>query len=1766
MTKPLFFKVTSDQLLLCVFLSLLWGVTDSNTTTGKTTVISSSTTPPTTTPSSTTPPTTIPSTANPLTIKPSPENVKGVEVSGQSENSISLMWDKVNNITTYLLQYEDKGSSKVENITASDSEASVTHEVSSLTAGTKYNFTLFTVFEEVNSTGYAFQAVTAPENVKGVEVSGQSENSITLMWDKVNNIPTYLLQYEDKGSPKVENITASDSGTSVTHEVSSLTAGTNYSFTLFTVFEEVNSPGYAFQAVTAPENVKGVEVSGQSENSITLMWDKVNNIPTYLLQYEDKGSPKVENITASDSGTSVTHEVSSLTAGTKYSFTLFTVFEEVNSPGHVFQAVTAPENVKGVEVSGQSENSITLMWDKVNNIPTYLLQYEDKGSPKVENITASDSGTSVTHEVSSLTAGTKYSFTLFTVFEEVNSPGYAFQAVTAPENVKGVEVSGQSENSITLMWDKVNNIPTYLLQYEDKGSPKVENITASDSGTSVTHEVSSLTAGTKYSFTLFTVFEEVNSPGYAFQAVTAPENVKGVEVSGQSENSITLMWDKVNNIPTYLLQYEDKGSSKVENITASDSGTSVTHEVSSLTAGTKYSFTLFTVFEEVNSTGYMFQAVTAPENVKGVEVSGQSENSITLMWDKVNNITTYLLQYEDKGSSKVENITASDSGTSVTHEVSSLTAGTKYSFMLFTVFEELNSTGYAFQAVTAPENVTGVEVLRQSENSITLMWDKVNNIPKYLLQYEDKGSSKVENITASDSGTSVTHEVSSLTAGTKYSFTLFTVLEKVNSTGYMFQAVTAPENVKGVEVSGQSENSITLMWDKVNNIPTYLLQYEDKGSSKVENIIASDSEASVTHEVSSLTAGTKYTFTLFTVFEEVNSTGYAFQAVTAPENVKGVEVSGQSENSITLMWDKVNNIPTYLLQYEDKGSSKVENIIASDSGASVTHEVSSLTAGTKYSFTLFTVFEEVNSTGYVFQAVTDPENVKGVEVLRQSENSITLMWDKVNNIPTYLLQYEDKGSSKVENITASDSEASVTHEVSSLTAGTKYSFTLFTVFEEVNSTGYAFQAVTAPENVKGVEVLRQSENSITLMWDKVNNIPTYLLQYEDKGSPKVENITASDSEASVTYEVSSLTAGTKYSFTLFTVFEEVNSTGYMFQAVTVPSQVTLVNVTERSTTSITLVWNVDVDKGWSYFLQMNGYSILLNTSTGVVLHRFTSLQPGRAYPFSIITQFSGLNSTSYEDYTITRIDCASVRWHVTTSSIQGMVEGLFTNATAKYKSQEHVSPGGPNVSFTGLYPGATYELYLWYENNSKHLDQCEHNLTIIPPCLNARCEHWDAGYSVRIAWDEPEGVWTAVEVNVTGKSYRKDKDDGHSIVLSGFLPAKHYEVSLTSLSGTGKGSEQHSEPFVFSCATDSRGVIAGSVFAVLLFVVLVCLVVFILLKRPDIIRRKKLVTVGSKQSELFRWQSFQTTSTNYVGTTTGVSARSMRASFLSARGRHRRRLFCLRTKRGTGSTVSCHVSLWRDDDWCRVKLTTSDPNATSDYINASYMPGYNSDREYIATQGPLPSTVNDFWRMIWEQKVTGIVMVTNCTEGGRTKCEQYWPANSDPCRYGELTVTMNSEQQEPNWTLRDFRVKHSKTSEERTVRHFHFTAWPDHGVPQGTEVLIQFRGLVRQHIHREGAGAPTVVHCSAGVGRTGTIIALDVLLQQLEKERAVGINAFVHKMRLNRPHMVQTESLYIFLHQCIMDCLLTDKKAEEHVYENPDPIYDTELQVFHTNP
>nr|XP_005598168.2 receptor-type tyrosine-protein phosphatase eta isoform X1 [Equus caballus]XP_023490490.1 receptor-type tyrosine-protein phosphatase eta-like isoform X1 [Equus caballus]XP_023509794.1 receptor-type tyrosine-protein phosphatase eta-like isoform X1 [Equus caballus] len=236
-------------------------------------------------------------------------------------------------------------------------------------------------------------------------------------------------------------------------------------------------------------------------------------------------------------------------------------------------------------------------------------------------------------------------------------------------------------------------------------------------------------------------------------------------------------------------------------------------------------------------------------------------------------------------------------------------------------------------------------------------------------------------------------------------------------------------------------------------------------------------------------------------------------------------------------------------------------------------------------------------------------------------------------------------------------------------------------------------------------------------------------------------------------------------------------------------------------------------------------------------------------------------------------------------------------------------------------------------------------------------------------------------------------------------------------------------------------------------------------------------------------------------------------------------------------------------DISRVKLSIQ-THSTDDYINANYMPGYHSKRDFIATQGPLPNTLKDFWRMVWEKNIYAIVMLTKCVEQGRTKCEEYWPSKQAQ-DYGDITVAMTSESVLPEWTIRDFTVKNIQTSESHPLRQFHFTSWPDHGVPDTTDLLINFRYLVRDYMKQSPPESPVLVHCSAGVGRTGTFIAIDRLIYQIENENTVDVYGIVYDLRMHRPLMVQTEDQYVFLNQCVLDIIRSQRDSKvDLIYQN----------------
>ncbi|KAF7495092.1 Tyrosine-protein phosphatase 10D [Sarcoptes scabiei] len=234
-------------------------------------------------------------------------------------------------------------------------------------------------------------------------------------------------------------------------------------------------------------------------------------------------------------------------------------------------------------------------------------------------------------------------------------------------------------------------------------------------------------------------------------------------------------------------------------------------------------------------------------------------------------------------------------------------------------------------------------------------------------------------------------------------------------------------------------------------------------------------------------------------------------------------------------------------------------------------------------------------------------------------------------------------------------------------------------------------------------------------------------------------------------------------------------------------------------------------------------------------------------------------------------------------------------------------------------------------------------------------------------------------------------------------------------------------------------------------------------------------------------------------------------------------------------------------DHSRVKLLPTDDEEGSDYINANYIPGFKSPREFIVTQGPLHSTKDDFWRMAWEQNSRAIVMLTKCNEKGREKCDRYWPYDMQPVFYGNIQVTILNETQYQDWTISEFKIMRGE--QYRIVRHFHFTTWPDFGVPEPPSILVKFVRSFRERITVDN-NKPIIVHCSAGVGRSGTFIALDRILQHIKKYDTVDIFGIVHEMRKERVWMVQNEQQYICIHECLMS-VLDSKESLLEMHENP---------------
>ncbi|XP_077191196.1 tyrosine-protein phosphatase non-receptor type 7 isoform X2 [Paroedura picta] len=213
----------------------------------------------------------------------------------------------------------------------------------------------------------------------------------------------------------------------------------------------------------------------------------------------------------------------------------------------------------------------------------------------------------------------------------------------------------------------------------------------------------------------------------------------------------------------------------------------------------------------------------------------------------------------------------------------------------------------------------------------------------------------------------------------------------------------------------------------------------------------------------------------------------------------------------------------------------------------------------------------------------------------------------------------------------------------------------------------------------------------------------------------------------------------------------------------------------------------------------------------------------------------------------------------------------------------------------------------------------------------------------------------------------------------------------------------------------------------------------------------------------------------------------------------------------------------------RVYLKSADCQEEESYINANYIRGYNGqEKAYVATQGPMLNTIKDFWTMVWQEKAPVIVMLTKLKEE-KEKCICYWPETE--ATYGSFTISVQDTCECEEYTVRDIGLQ--LKDECRTVKHIVFSSWPDQKTPESVKTLLNLVFKAEKILQASECTGPVVVHCSAGIGRTGCFIATHIGCQQLKDKGEVDILGIVCQLRIDRGGMIQTSEQYQFLHHTL---------------------------------
>ena len=781
---------------------------------------------------------------------------------------------------------------------------------------------------------------------------------------------------------------------------------------------------------------------------------------------------------AGSGAATTSHTVTGLTGGVRYTLAVRAVNVSGESGASTMTAAPlwpAPANLAAAPDSGR----IVLQWDTgATGISNYLVRTEvtGGGGDLSETLVPAGSGTKTTAEVTSLTNGTEYNFMVQAAEVSVGETvvtGAASSVTATPTAVLPSMPTGLTatagDGQVTLTWDDPGNITIRKHQYSTDGGTTFMDISGSGAATT-TYTVTGLTGVGEYTFAVRAVNDSGESEASTVTATAgwpAPTNL----VATPGDGRVTLEWDTGDSgIASYVVRQEVTGSgNSFDMMISAGNGATTSYTITSLTNGTEYTFTVAAAEFESGTNAVILTGLTAtvtaaplwpaPANLAAAPDSGR----IVLQWDTgAPEITNYLVRTEvtGGGGDLSETLVPAGSGTKTTAEVTSLTNGTEYAFIVQaaevsvgeTVVTGMGATATETPTVAVPAPPTGLTAT-PDDGQVAVTWDNPGNITIRKYQYSTDGGSSFNHMNGSNRDTT-SFTFSNLTNGTEYTLAIRASNLSDESTAATVTATPlgpAPTNL----VATPGDGRVTLEWDTGDSgIASYVVRQEVTGSgNSFSTMISAGNEATTSYTIASLTNGTEYTFTVAAAEFESGTNAVILTGLTAtvtaaplwpaPANLAAAPDSGR----IVLQWDTGGpEITNYLVRTEvtGGGGDPSETLVPAGSGTKTTAEVTSLTNGTEYDFMVQaaevsggeTVVTGAASSVTATPTAAVPEAPTGLTAT-PGDGQVTLTWDDPGNITIRKHQYSTDGGTTFMDISGSGA-ATTTYTVTGLTGVGEY--------------------------------------------------------------------------------------------------------------------------------------------------------------------------------------------------------------------------------------------------------------------------------------------------------------------------------------------------------------------------------------------------------------------------------------------------------------------------------------------------------------------------------------------------------------------------------------------------------------------------------------------------------------------------------------------------------------------------------------------------------